>query len=104
MIISAGVNIYPAEIEDVLHRHPAVADVAVIGVPDDEWGERLHAAVLLHPGASAGAEELEGFARRHLADYKVPRQYSFPDHLPRDSAGKLIKRVLREPFWEGRAK
>jgi fatty-acyl-CoA synthase/long-chain acyl-CoA synthetase len=103
MIISGGVNIYPAEIEDVLHRHPAVADVAVFGVPDDDWGERVHAAVQLHPGARAGADELIAFARAYLASYKLPREVSFHTVFPRDSAGKLVKRVLREPHWAGRA-
>jgi acyl-CoA synthetase (AMP-forming)/AMP-acid ligase II len=103
MVISGGVNIYPAEIEDVLHRHPAVADVAVFGVPDDEWGERVHAAVLPQPGREVTAEEIQAFARRHLADYKVPREVSFHGEFPRDSAGKLVKRLLREPYWEGRA-
>ena len=103
MIISGGVNIYPAEIEDVLHRHPAVADVAVFGVPDDDWGERVHAAVELRPGAAAGPDEIVAFARAHLADYKAPREVSFHGALPRDTAGKLVKRVLREPHWAGRA-
>jgi long-chain acyl-CoA synthetase len=103
MIISGGVNIYPAEIEEVLHRHPAVADAAVFGVPDDDWGERVHAAVELRPNAAAGAEELIAFARAHLAGYKAPREVSFHQALPRDTAGKLVKRVLREPHWAGRA-
>jgi acyl-CoA synthetase (AMP-forming)/AMP-acid ligase II len=103
LVISGGVNIYPAEIEDVLHRHPAVADVAVFGVPDDEWGERVHAAVELRPGARATADELVDFARGHLAGYKAPREVSFHAELPRDTAGKLLKRVLREPHWAGRA-
>jgi acyl-CoA synthetase (AMP-forming)/AMP-acid ligase II len=103
MIISGGVNIYPAEIEDVLHRHPAVADVAVFGVPDEEWGERVHAAVELRPGASVGVDEIVAFARTHLAGYKAPREVSFHGALPRDNAGKLVKRVLREPHWAGRA-
>jgi acyl-CoA synthetase (AMP-forming)/AMP-acid ligase II len=103
MVISGGVNIYPAEIEDVLHRHAAVADVAVFGVPDDTWGERLHAAVLRHPGATVTAEALIDFAREHLAGYKIPREISFHEAFPRDTAGKLVKRVLREPFWSGRA-
>jgi fatty-acyl-CoA synthase/long-chain acyl-CoA synthetase len=102
MIISGGANIYPAEIEDVLHRHPAVADVAVFGVPDDEWGERVHAGVELRPGARISADELVDFARQHLAGYKVPREVSFHGELPRDTAGKLLKRVLREPYWAGR--
>ena len=102
LVISGGVNIYPAEIEDVLHRHPAVQDVAVFGVPDDSWGERLHAAVQPRPGAALTADELIAFTRAHLADYKVPREISFHDALPRDTAGKLVKRVLRDPFWSGR--
>jgi long-chain acyl-CoA synthetase len=103
MIISGGVNIYPAEIEDVLHRHPAVEDVAVFGVPDAEWGERVHAAIQRRPGAALGADEVVDFCRRHLADYKTPRQVSFHDEFPRDTAGKLVKRLLREPHWAGRA-
>jgi len=101
MVISGGVNIYPAEIEDVLHRHPAVQDVAVFGVPDDQWGERLHAAVQSRPNTALTAAEIVAFAREHLADYKVPREISFHVTLPRDTAGKLVKRVLREPFWTG---
>ena len=104
MIISGGVNIYPAEIEDALHRHPAVKDVAVFGVPDDDWGERVHAAVQLRPNQTLGADELRAFARRHLADYKVPREVSYPADFPRDAAGKLIKRLLRDPYWAGRGR
>jgi acyl-CoA synthetase (AMP-forming)/AMP-acid ligase II len=103
MIISGGVNIYPAEIEDALHRHPQVEDVAVFGVPDDEWGERVHAAVQPRSGAALTADDVIAFARRHLADYKAPREVSFHSGFPRDAAGKLIKRVLREPYWAGRA-
>jgi acyl-CoA synthetase (AMP-forming)/AMP-acid ligase II len=103
MIISGGVNIYPAEIEDVLHRHPAVEDAAVFGVPDSEWGERVHAAVQLRAGAALAAAELIAFCRRHLADYKAPREVSFHADFPRDTAGKLVKRLLREPYWAGRS-
>jgi long-chain acyl-CoA synthetase len=103
MIISGGVNIYPAEIEDVLHRHPKIQDVAVFGVPDDEWGERVHAAVQRRPGESLTADEIVSFAREHLAGYKVPRQVSFEQDFPRDSAGKLVKRLLRDPYWADRA-
>jgi long-chain acyl-CoA synthetase len=102
MIISGGVNIYPAEIEDVLHRHPAIADVAVFGVPDDEWGERVHAAVEPAPGTSLTAEEVMAFARARMAGYKMPREVSFHHALPRDQAGKLLKRALRDPYWTGR--
>ena len=104
MIISAGVNIYPAEIEDALHRHPDIEDVAVFGVPDDEWGERVHAAVQPRAGRRLAAEDVVAFARQHLAGYKVPREVTFHEDFPRDAAGKLIKRVLREPYWAGRAR
>jgi acyl-CoA synthetase (AMP-forming)/AMP-acid ligase II len=103
MIISGGVNIYPAEIEDALHRHPGIQDAAVFGVPDEEWGERVHAAIQARPGQRLTAEEVIGFCRRHLADYKVPREVSFRADLPRDGAGKLVKRLLRESHWAGRA-
>jgi acyl-CoA synthetase (AMP-forming)/AMP-acid ligase II len=103
MVISGGVNIYPAEIEDVLHRHPQIEDVAVFGVPDDEWGERVHAAVQPRGGETLTADDVIAFARRALGGYKVPRGVSFHDALPRDSAGKLVKRLLRDPYWAGRS-
>jgi acyl-CoA synthetase (AMP-forming)/AMP-acid ligase II len=101
MIISAGVNIYPAEVEACLHGHPAVADVAVIGVPDDQWGEAVKAVVALLPGEEAGARELMDWCRGRLADYKRPRSVDFVPELPRDLAGKLLKRQIREPYWAG---
>jgi acyl-CoA synthetase (AMP-forming)/AMP-acid ligase II len=103
MIISGGVNIYPAEIEDVLHRHPKILDVAVFGVPDDEWGERVHAAIQTRPGQTLTGEEVRDFARRHMAGYKLPRDITFHQDFPRDGAGKLVKRLLRDPYWAGRA-
>jgi acyl-CoA synthetase (AMP-forming)/AMP-acid ligase II len=103
MIISGGVNIYPAEIEDVLHRHPAVQDAAVFGVPDAEWGERVHAAIECRPGARVSAGEIIAFCRERLAGYKTPREISFHADFPRDAAGKLLKRTLREPHWAGRS-
>ncbi len=99
MIISGGVNIYPAEVEAVLYAHPAVLDVAVIGVPDDEWGESVKAVVQLCPGSTAGAAELIAFCAERLAGYKKPRSIDFVEELPRDAAGKLLKRKLREPYW-----
>jgi len=101
MIISAGVNIYPAEVEAALHAHPAVMDAAVIGVPDDHWGESVKAVVQLRPGMSASADELIAFCDQRLAGYKKPRTVDFVDELPRDAAGKLLKRKIREPFWAG---
>lgn len=106
-IISGGVNIYPAEIEAVLSAHPAVRDVAVFGVPDDEWGESVMAAVeLVDVGAASPAleAELASFARGHLAGYKVPRRWRFEASLPRNEAGKVLTRLLREPHWQGRAR
>ena len=97
MIISGGVNIYPAEIEAVLSAHPAVADVAVVGVPDERWGESVKAVVELRPGASATAEELIAFCDERLAGYKKPRSVDFVDALPRNPAGKLLKTQIRAP-------
>ena len=99
MVISGGVNIYPAEIEAVLHAHPAVMDVAVIGVPDDQWGESVKAVVQLRPGAAATPEELISFTTAKLAGYKKPQSVDFVEELPRDAAGKLLKRRIREPYW-----
>ena len=98
MIISGGVNIYCAEIENVLHAHPAIQDVAVFGVPDDEWGERVHVAVQLKPDEAVTLDELQEFARERLAGYKIPRELSIHDEFPRDAAGKLAKRTLRQQF------
>ena len=99
MIISGGVNIYPAEVEAVLHAHPGVLDAAVIGVPDDQWGESVKAVVQLRPGAAVSAEELISFSGERLAGYKKPRSVDFAGELPRDAAGKLLKRQLRDAYW-----
>jgi len=107
MIISGGVNIYPAEVEQVLQRHPAVHDVCVFGIPDDEWGESVKAAVELAEGwhASPTLEaDLLDFARTHLAAYKVPRSIDFEAHLPRHPTGKLHVRELRNRYWKSRAR
>jgi acyl-CoA synthetase (AMP-forming)/AMP-acid ligase II len=101
MIISGGVNIYPAEIEAVLHAHPAVLDVAVFGIPDEEWGESVKAVVQVRPGATVSAEELIAFCAGRLAGYKKPRSIDFVEALPRDAAGKLLKRKVRERYWVG---
>ncbi|MEA2817358.1 MAG: long-chain acyl-CoA synthetase [Rhodospirillaceae bacterium] len=102
MIISGGVNLYPAEIEAGLLRHPAVLDVAVIGIPDDEFGEQVKAFVELRPGAKASAEEIVEHAMLHLASYKRPKSVEIVAELPRNTMGKLLKRELREPYWKGR--
>jgi acyl-CoA synthetase (AMP-forming)/AMP-acid ligase II len=100
MIISGGMNIYPAEIEAVLHSHPAVMDAGVFGTPNEEWGEQVHAVVQLKEGATATADELEALCREHLAGYKVPRSFEFRDRLPRTESGKLSKRKLRDEYWK----
>jgi acyl-CoA synthetase (AMP-forming)/AMP-acid ligase II len=99
MVISGGVNIYPAEIEAALHAHPAVMDAAVIGVPDEQWGESVKAVVQLRVGAKATEDELIALCTDRLASYKKPRSIDFVEELPRDAAGKLLKRKIREPYW-----
>ncbi len=104
MIISGGVNIYPAEIESVLATHDAVADAAVFGIPDDEMGEQVKAAVELVEGVEPSDElaaALIAHVRAHLAGYKAPKTVDFEAHLPRHPTGKLYKRLLRDPYWEG---
>lgn len=100
MIISGGENIYPAEIEDALLEHPAVADCAVIGVPDEKWGEAGRAVVVLRPGATATAGELLAYLDGRLARYKIPKSVALADGLPRNSAGKLLKGPLRADFGQ----
>ncbi len=101
MVISGGENIYPAEVENALMKHPAVADVAVIGVPDAKWGEAVKACIVLKPGMAAHPEELIAFAREQIAHYKCPKTIDFLPALPRNPSGKLLKYQLRKPYWEG---
>ncbi len=100
MVVSGGVNLYPAEVEQVLTRHPHVREVAVIGVPDPDMGEALKALVVAD-FATPRADELDAFCRRELTPYKCPRSYEFVESLPRNEMGKLDKRALRRPFWDG---
>ncbi len=102
MIISGGMNIYPAEIEAALEQHPAIYDVAVFGIPSEEWGEVVHATVVLAPGSELSPEQITAFGKEHLASYKVPRSVSYLDELPRTGSGKILKRQLRAPYWAGR--
>jgi len=104
MIISGGMNIYPAEIEAALDLHPDVHDVAVFGIPSEQWGEAVHAVVVRRPGATLGEAEILAHARAQLASYKLPRSITFADELPRTGSGKILKRTLREPFWAGHDK
>ena len=100
MIVSGGENIYPAEVENVLFAHPAIADVAVIGVPDAKFGEAPLAVCVLAPEQSTSDEALIEFCKAQLASYKTPRQYAFVEEIPRNPSGKVLKRVLREPYWQ----
>ncbi|HET7406329.1 MAG TPA: AMP-binding protein, partial [Mycobacteriales bacterium] len=102
MIISGGMNIYPAEVEAVIVEHPAVADAAVFGIPSDEWGEAVHAVVQLHPGEDVDDDEIMQFCKERMASYRVPRSFSRIDDIPRTASGKTLKRELRAPYWEGR--
>jgi acyl-CoA synthetase (AMP-forming)/AMP-acid ligase II len=101
MIISGGVNIYPAEIEAVLYAHPQVLDAAVIGIPDDEWGESVYAIVQAKDGEAIALDELRDFVEARLGRYKRPRGYEVRAELPRTDSGKLLKRTLRDEFWSG---
>jgi acyl-CoA synthetase (AMP-forming)/AMP-acid ligase II len=102
MIITGGENVYSPEVEQAVAEHPAVAEVAVIGVPDDHWGEAVKAMVALRPGEQATSQEIIGFARERLAHYKCPSTVDIIDALPRNPSGKVLKRVLRAPYWAGR--
>ena len=101
MVISGGTNIYPAEIEMVLTQCPGVHDCAVFGIPDEDFGESLAAAVELQPGAALTVAQIQAYLGEHLAKYKVPRRIDFHPALPREDSGKIFKRRLRDPFWQG---
>jgi acyl-CoA synthetase (AMP-forming)/AMP-acid ligase II len=103
MIISGGMNIYPAEIEAALEAHRDVLEAAVFGVPSEEWGETVHAVVVVRDGATMSESDVIEHSRAHLANYKVPRTVTWSDELPKTGSGKILKRELRAPFWAGRA-
>jgi acyl-CoA synthetase (AMP-forming)/AMP-acid ligase II len=100
MIVSGAENIYPAEVENALFHHADVADVAVIGVPDSRWGEAVKALVVPKPGRKPSAEDIIATARQHIAGYKLPKSVDFIDAIPRNAAGKILRRELRKPYWE----
>jgi long-chain acyl-CoA synthetase len=98
MIISGGENIYPREVEEVLYRHPAVLEAAVIGIPDEYWVEKVHAVVALKKGKEATADEIKAFCKKNIAGYKTPKSIDFVDALPKNAAGKILKRELRDKY------
>lgn len=104
MIISGGENVYPAEVENAVFGHPQVADVAVIGVPDERWGEAVKAIVVLKPGMEADSESIINWARERIAAYKTPKSIDFIEALPRNASGKILRRELREPYWAGKTR
>jgi acyl-CoA synthetase (AMP-forming)/AMP-acid ligase II len=104
MIVSGGENIYSAEVENVLARHPAVAACAVIGIPDERWGEAVHAVVVRREGIKVSQDELISHCRSSIGAYKCPRSVGFEQALPMSAAGKVLKATLRDPFWQGRAR
>jgi long-chain acyl-CoA synthetase len=102
MIISGGENIYPAEIETALYRHPKILECAVIGVPDDDWGESVKAVVVIKEGMTADEEEIIAYCREHLAGFKIPRSVDFTDELPKTDTGKILKKIIKAPYWKDR--
>jgi acyl-CoA synthetase (AMP-forming)/AMP-acid ligase II len=101
LIITGGENVYPREVEEVLYKHPAVAEAAVIGIPDELWIERVHAIVVLKEGQHTTSEEMVEFCKQHLARYKAPKSVEFVVSLPKNPQGKILKRELREKYWKG---
>lgn len=101
MIVSGGENVYPAEVESVLAACNGIAEVAVIGVPDERWGEAVKALVIPQPGADISARDITAFARQHMAGFKCPKSIDFVDSIPRTPSGKILKKELREPYWAG---
>jgi acyl-CoA synthetase (AMP-forming)/AMP-acid ligase II len=101
MVVSGGENVYPRVVEEVLFKHPAVAEAAVIGVPDEQWGETVKAVVVLRQGMTATAEEIIDFCLGKLGGFERPHSVDFANALPRTPSGKVLKRVLREPYWAG---
>src|SRR5712671_2535742 len=102
MIISGGENIYPAEVESAICDHPDVAEAAVIGIPDDKWGEAVKAIVVMKPGKKTTPSDIIGFARERIAGFKTPKSVDFIEALPRNASGKILRRHLRDPYWAGK--
>ena len=102
MVVTGGENVYPAEVEKVLGGHPSIREVAVIGIPDEKYGEALLAIAALKPDGRLSQEELLEFCREKIAGYKIPRQLKIVEALPRNASGKILKTALREPYWAGK--
>ncbi|MBU0669286.1 MAG: AMP-binding protein, partial [Alphaproteobacteria bacterium] len=102
MIITGGENVYPAQVESAIYGHPAVAEVAVIGVPDEHWGEAVKACVVAKPGEEIDPEAIIAWTRERLAGFKVPKSIDVIAALPRNQSGKILRRELRAPYWDGR--
>jgi long-chain acyl-CoA synthetase len=103
MVVTGGENVFTTEVENAVISHPAVQDVAVIGIPHEEWGEAVHAIVILHQGQSVSEEELIAHCRAQIAGYKLPKSFTYREEpLPLSGAGKVLKTELRKPWWEGR--
>ena len=102
MIVSGGENVYPAEVESAIFGHDSVSDVAVIGIPDDKWGEAVKAIVVLKNGKTSSEEEIISFAKERIAGFKSPKSVDFISELPRNPSGKILKKELRAPYWEGK--
>ena len=104
MIVSGGENIYPREVEEVIYRHPAVSEVAVIGIPDSYWVEKVHAVVTLKQGKSVTSDELIDFCKKNMARFKAPKSVEFVDTLPKNPSGKILKKEIREKYWQGQSR
>ena len=101
IIISGGYNVYAREVEEVLYTHPTVREAAVVGVPDDKWGEAVKAIVALKPGTSATEKELIAYCKQNMTSYKKPQSVEFMPELPKSAVGKILKRELKEKYWQG---
>ncbi|MEO0908731.1 MAG: AMP-binding protein, partial [Pseudomonadota bacterium] len=102
MIISGGENVYPAEVESAIYGHPAIAEVAVIGIPSDKWGEEVKACCVAKPGMEIEAGDVIAYARERIAAFKSPKSIDIISEMPRNASGKILRRQLRAPYWEGR--